>query len=128
MSSLGIGGVTNSRVHAGRLLRRVQQRIRDKTDLEYVATLPCIVCGRIPTDAHHLRFAQPRAMGKKMGKKVSDEWVVPSCNLHHRALHDAGREEDWWAKQNVDPLIIADDLWENHRPRMTAQSISNGLA
>ena len=91
------------------------KRIRDKNYLEFVATLPCIVCGRIPTHAHHLRFAQPRAMGKK----VSDEWVVPLCNLHHRSLHDAGREEDWWEKQNVDPLGIAEDLWDNHRGGLT---------
>ena len=101
----------------------VPRRIRDKDHLEDVATQPCIVCGRMPTHAHHLRHAQPRAMGKK----VSDEWVVPLCNLHHRSLHDAGREEDWWLKQNVDPLRIAEGLWDNRGRTMTAQSISNEL-
>jgi hypothetical protein len=34
-----------------------------------------------PVHAHHLRFAQPRAMNNK----VSDEWSVPLCFTHHRA-------------------------------------------
>ena len=36
-----------------------------------------------PTEAHHIRFAQPRALGRK----VSDEYTVPVCRLHHRELH-----------------------------------------
>src|SRR4051795_8115319 len=35
--------------------------------------LPCLVCGRAPSDAHHLRYAEPRALGRK----VSDEFAVP---------------------------------------------------
>jgi DNA recombination protein Rad52 len=65
------------------------KRIRDEPHLKYIASLPCLVCGRTPSQAHHLRFAQPRAMGKK----VSDEYVVPLCLTHHRALHDVGSEE-----------------------------------
>ena len=41
------------------------------------------VCGRQPCDAHHLRFAQNRAMGRK----VSDEFTVPLCRGHHREVH-----------------------------------------
>ena len=35
------------------------------------------------SEAHHIRFAQPRALGRK----VSDEYMVPVCRLHHRELH-----------------------------------------
>ena len=41
------------------------RRHRDKTHLKFVASQPCLVCGRSPADAHHLRFTQPRAMGPK---------------------------------------------------------------
>lgn len=99
-------------------------RRRDKEHLRYVASQPCLVCGRSPAHAHHLRFAQPRAMGKK----VSDEYTVPLCALHHRELHDAGNEEAWWMRQKVDPMVAADDLWgQSHDPDAKAQSASPGV-
>jgi hypothetical protein len=88
------------------------RRVRDSEHLEHVATLPCLVCGRAPSQAHHLRFAQPRALGSK----VSDEWVVPLCNLHHRSLHDAGNEGAWWAQQGIDAVSEAERLWQDRRP------------
>ena len=67
-------------------------RLRDKDHLKFVSKQPCVVCGREPSDAHHLRFAQPRALGRK----VSDEFTVPVCRLHHRELHRHGDETAWW--------------------------------
>ncbi len=87
----------------------VPRRLRDRDHLKYVATLPCVVCGRVPSQAHHLRFAQPRALGLK----VSDEWVVPLCNIHHRALHDVGDEERWWKELNIDAAAEAERLWQD---------------
>ena len=58
-------------------------RLRDKEHCKFVATQPCVVCGRTPAEAHHIRFAQPRALGRK----VSDEYTVPVCRVHHRELH-----------------------------------------
>ena len=52
-----------------------------------------VVCGRRPAQAHHVRFAQPRAMAMK----VSDEFTVPLCVGHHDALHRVGDERAWWA-------------------------------
>jgi len=87
------------------------RRLRDEEHLAFVATLPCLVCARTPSQAHHLRFAQLRALGRK----VSDEWVVPLCNLHHRALHDGGNEELWWAQQGIDAVPEAERLWQERR-------------
>jgi hypothetical protein len=87
-------------------------RLRDKDHLKFVSKQPCVVCGREPSDAHHLRFAQPRALGRK----VSDEYTVPVCRLHHRELHRHGDESAWWAGAKIDPLPIALALWRNtHR-------------
>ena len=83
------------------------KRIRDASHLQFVASLPCVVCGRIPSQAHHLKFAQPRALASK----PSDEWTVPLCLLHHRALHDVGSEETWWEEQGVDAMGEAQRLW-----------------
>src|SRR6185369_13144502 len=84
------------------------RRIRDKAHLKFVAAQPCLICGRQPSDPHHLRFAQARALGLK----VSDEFTVPLCRGHHRQLHQAGNEVAWWGKLKIDALEIAKGLWE----------------
>ncbi len=83
-------------------------RERDRNHLRFVASQPCVVCGRGPSDAHHIKFAEQRAMGRK----VSDKFTVPICRLHHRELHRRGDERAWWDKQRINPLPIAAALWE----------------
>jgi hypothetical protein len=95
------------------------KRLRDKAHLRFVASQPCLVCGRQPPDPHHLRFAQPRALGLK----VSDEFTVPLCRGHHRQLHQAGNEVVWWETLNIDALAIAKGLWEQTRPQSAAADI-----
>ncbi len=87
------------------------KRLRDADHLRFVAAQPCVICGRTPSHAHHLRFTQPRAMGTK----VSDEFTVPLCFLHHRSLHDSGSEEAWWQGHGTDPLVEAKRLWQLSR-------------
>jgi ERF superfamily len=86
-------------------------RLRDKEHCKFVATQPCVVCGRTPAEAHHIRFAQPRALNRK----VSDEYTVPVCRVHHRELHRYGEEASWWAGVGIDPLPIALELWRRSR-------------
>jgi hypothetical protein len=86
-------------------------RLRDKDHRRFVSLHPCLICGRTPADAHHLRFAQPRALGRK----VSDEFTVPVCRTHHRELHRHGDEASWWKRLNVDPLQTALKLWQQTR-------------
>ena len=86
-------------------------RLRDREHCRFVATQPCVVCGRTPAEAHHIRFAQPRALGRK----VSDEYTVPVCRVHHRDLHGYGDEASWWAGVGIDPLPIALELWRGAR-------------
>jgi DNA recombination protein Rad52 len=88
-----------------------ERRIRDKAHLKYVATHPCLICGRQPTHAHHLTFAQKRGLGQK----VSDEFTVPLCALHHGELHRAGGEKRWWGKMGLDPLPTSAELWAQSR-------------
>jgi ERF superfamily len=85
---------------------------RDKRHLEYVASKPCLLCGRAPSDAHHLRHAEPRALGRK----VSDEFTVPLCRIHHRQLHDRGDERAWWEELKINPVSLAQQLWNETRP------------
>lgn len=83
-------------------------RRRSPHHLKHVMGQPCLICARTPSDAHHLRFTQPRAMSSK----VSDEYTVPLCRTHHRQLHHSGDEVGWWIAMEIDPLPIAQDLWK----------------
>src|SRR5262249_10058975 len=86
-------------------------RKRDKAHREFVCSQPCLICGRRPSDAHHIQFGQPRALGRK----VSDEFTVPLCRVHHRELHRGNDEKKWWEAANIDPIEIAERLWrETH--------------
>jgi hypothetical protein len=80
-----------------------------------VGKQPCLICGRRPADAHHLRFAQHRALGSK----VSDEFTVPLCRGHHREAHRCGDEAAWWKNAGVDPTITARGLWLETHPLPT---------
>src|SRR5208282_3066999 len=91
------------------------RRMRDRDHVRYVAKQPCLVCGRQPTDPHHLRFAQSRALGRK----VSDEFTVPLCRGHHREVHRCGDEAAWWQKAGLDPTIAARALWLEMHPMVT---------
>ena len=99
------------RIDKSALTIPTERRLRDKAHLKLVATQPCLVCGRIPSHAHHLTFCQKRGLSLK----VSDEFTVPLCELHHDELHRYGAEEQWWVKRQIDPRPIALDLWARSR-------------
>jgi hypothetical protein len=88
------------------------RRVRDREHVRSVMGQPCLLCGRVPSDAHHLRFTQKRALGRK----VSDEFTVPLCRGHHRELHRHGDEALWWTKLGLDPVTAARTLWLKSHP------------
>jgi hypothetical protein len=109
----------NSRAKAvdkGHLTHPEPRRLRDREHVRYVAQQPCLICGRQPCDAHHLRFAQSRALGRK----VSDEFTVPLCRGHHREVHRRGDEAGWWKTTGIDPIFTARALWLQMHPFATA--------
>ncbi|MFL6832447.1 MAG: ERF family protein [Xanthobacteraceae bacterium] len=87
------------------------RRYRNREHLRSVAKQPCLICGRRPSDPHHLRYLQPRALGRK----ASDEFAVPLCRVHHRAVHRARDERAWWQAAGIDPIKIARKLWKETR-------------
>jgi hypothetical protein len=94
------------------------RRIRDRDHIRHVIKQPCLICGRRPSDPHHLRFVQSRALGRK----VSDEFTVPLCRTHHREVHRCGEEGSWWLKTTIDPLAAARTLWLETHPLPKAES------
>jgi hypothetical protein len=87
------------------------RRYRNPEHLRYVAQQACLICGRKQSDPHHLRYLQPRALGRK----ASDEFAVPLCRSHHRAVHRAGDERAWWKAAGIDPIKVARQLWRQTR-------------
>ena len=84
------------------------KRVRSKEHLRFVAQQPCVICGRTPAHAHHVRYAQPRGLSLK----VSDEFTVPLCAIHHSENHTTGDERQWWREHKIDPLVVAQELWK----------------
>ena len=99
-------------VDKGALALPALRRIRDRDHVKLVATQPCLVCGRRPADAHHLRFTQSPALGRK----VSDEFTVPLCRGHHREVHRSGDEATWWGKIGIDAAAAARVFWLKTHP------------
>ena len=122
-----IAEASNSpRIDKGALSFPEPRRIRDRQHVKYVARRPCLICGRQPSDPHHLRFAQPRALGRK----VSDEFTVPLCRSHHREVHRFSDELAWWKQAGIDAVAIAQILWrETHpiRAPMASEIAENGI-
>jgi ERF superfamily len=107
------------------LMIAAPRRYRNREHLRYVTLQPCLLCGRKPSDAHHLRFVQPRALGRK----ASDEFAVPLCRIHHRTAHRASNERAWWKAAGIDPLKVARKLWKDtrasngqNRPKLSLQA------
>jgi ERF superfamily len=87
------------------------RRYRDRDHLRSIIKQPCLICGRKPSDPHHLRYVQPRALGRK----ASDEFTVPLCRIHHRLVHRVGNEAAWWRDAGIDPIKAAQSLWKRSR-------------
>lgn len=54
--------------------------------LEFIRAQPCVVCGRIPCQPHHVRTHGNHGVGKKPG----DHFCIPLCPTCHRNVHQYG--------------------------------------
>ena len=121
-ASVGDHGITEktgtSEIDKSILAFPEPRRIRDRDHIRHVIKQACLICGRRPSDPHHLRFVQSRALGRK----VSDEFTVPLCRAHHREVHRCGNEGSWWRKTGTDPLVAARTLWLETHPLLRAEA------
>jgi hypothetical protein len=122
-----------ARVDKSMLAVPTPRRYRNKAHLRYVAQQSCLLCGRKPSDPHHLRHLQPRALGRK----ASDEFAVPLCRIHHRLVHRVGNEAAWWKDAGIDPVKVARQLWrqtrlnnpqDHHQPRLATRPETRATA
>lgn len=87
-------------------------RIRTERYLKHLRGKPCLVCGQ-GGEAHHVTFAEPKAMALKVG----DNWCVPLCHPHHMELHAFGDEKSWWDLNGIEPLKWAEESWSKFSER-----------
>jgi hypothetical protein len=106
-----LSGEKPASIDKSKLAIGAPRRYRNREHIRFVARQPCLLCGRKPSDPHHLRFMQPRALGRK----ASDEFTVPLCRIHHRALHRAVDERAWWQQAGIDPVQVASQFWNESR-------------
>ena len=62
-------------------------RERDRNHLRFVASQPCLVCGRSPCDAHHIKYWSK-------GGDTSVDNAVLLCRHHHTLIH----QSEWEVK------------------------------
>ena len=111
-------------IDKSQLVIATPRRYRNREHLRYVAQQACLICGRKQSDPHHLRYLQPRALGRK----ASDEFAVPLCRSHHRAVHRASDEQAWWEAAGIDPVKVARELWQQTRVNDPQDPHPAGLA
>jgi len=88
-------------------MRQYPERIRSQKYLSHIRTKPCLICGA-QAEAHHLTFAQPRAMSSKTG----DQYTVPLCHHHHMEMHNSFLgERGWWAVHGIRPELWAETAY-----------------
>lgn len=95
--------------------------------LQFIDSLPCIVCGRNAESTHHhlLRVDReyltptketeglmfPKVKSKGMGTKSDDRFCLPVCPKCHAEAHRAGNDKEYFIKKGVKPEEFALALW-----------------
>lgn len=90
-----------------------QPRIEDAGHLAAIRLMPCLICGKVPSDPAHIRSSSLR-YGKRqtgMAEKPSDVWVLPLCRFHHEEQHRHGNELQFYAGYGIDPFAVAVALY-----------------
>lgn len=92
-----------------------QPRQHNEKHLAFIRTLPCVCCHNdIETQAAHLRFSDAEAgkVNAGVGAKPDDKWTLPLCGACHTAQHGMGDERHFWNLAGINPLVIAQQLFE----------------
>jgi hypothetical protein len=69
------------KVNPKRKRARFEAAYGSQANVERIRALPCVICGRTPSEAAHVR-----------SRGAGGTWrdIVPLCTTHHRMQHDMG--------------------------------------
>lgn len=83
-------------------------REEEPNHLDFIRSLPCVVCMNPGVDPAHIRYADDRYNKRQtgMGEKSDDKWVVPLCRGHHEIQHSVN-EQKFWKGKGIDPCAMA---------------------
>ncbi len=95
-------------------VRQRLPRIKDRDYLDFIRSLPCVICGA-KSEAAHVRYSSAEYGKTDTGaaKKPDDRWCVPLCSEHHTQSNDAQHqrgERVWWELHGVNPLELCLNL------------------
>ena len=76
--------------------------IRSRKHLDFIKTLPCVMCMSTPCDPEHLRKRIPHEKKGGTGLKPCDSCVVPLCRTHHQQQHSKGFDTFWGKAEPYD--------------------------
>lgn len=82
------------------------KRLRNKAHLQFVSSLPCVICRKNECEAAHIR----KGTDGGIGLKPSDCYVVPLCRGCHLTQHKWG-ELSFWGKDLSKAITLANDLY-----------------
>ena len=105
-------------------------RRENEAHLKFIRSLPCLITGTQPTvkviEAAHVRYASLLHGKRETGKaeKPHDCWVVPLSQMLHREQHSMD-EREFWAKYQIDPLLVSSLLWLHTGNQLNATAVIN---
>lgn len=87
-------------------------RVKDNAHLDFIRQLPCVISGKWPVDAAHVRYADLDRGKDYTGKgvKPSDKWVLPLHRDIHSKQHSMS-ERKFWEGLGIDPLNLCEELY-----------------
>ncbi|MCP4304250.1 MAG: hypothetical protein GY788_05070 [bacterium] len=101
--------------------RKRQPRRKEGSHLEFIRSLPCLICGTTwDIHAAHLRAGSLENGKRETGaaEKPDDSWTLPLCAEHHvfgpDAQHRSG-ELEWWEEHGINPFVVALALYRASR-------------
>jgi hypothetical protein len=96
----------------------------EKRHLDRLTDIPCLACGRLPIERHHVTGYADR-MGRLTRR---NDRVVPLCAMHHRVGAVGGFEQSvealnhrgFFMEYGIDLMAEAERLWNETLERLAA--------
>lgn len=93
-------------------IREKAKPVKDKSYLEFLHELPCVITGQTQVQAAHLS-SEAKEWGHKgrgKGQRASDRWCLPLSPVAHTEQH-SGAEMAFWDRHGINPHALACALY-----------------